>query len=294
MSRLGSVDSVCSECERPDPAFITMQMVPVERQPAVQPVVVAHHAFGHPRDDLVVAMLVHGDDAAEIKDRTHGHCKRVGRGPGIWGPPSPASGPRRQSPPIKPDQRLTTLQKHGSLPRQQDINHRRTAMAPDRRCCAFPETDGRAAESVSGSSEPPHSSVRRFLLPAICANDVVDEVLATGAPLDTEFLAANSPADPSRMPMPLEFSAAGFRFGHSMVRGGYDHNHFFGTAAAGSAQILLCQLHAAVRIHRQRQDALGRRDRHASGPAAGRHDQPARRPSGEAPGDAQPAARIPG
>lgn len=80
--------------------------------------------------------------------------------------------------------------------------------------------------------------VLNAFLPAICAGDVVDEVLATGAPLYAEFLAANPPADPARMPMPLEFSVAGFRFGHSMVRGGYDHNRFFGTAAAGSAQIL--------------------------------------------------------
>lgn len=75
-------------------------------------------------------------------------------------------------------------------------------------------------------------------LPTICAGDVVDEVLATGAPLYAEFLAANPPADPDKMPMPLEFSVAGFRFGHSMVRGGYDHNRFFGRAVAGTAQLL--------------------------------------------------------
>lgn len=75
-------------------------------------------------------------------------------------------------------------------------------------------------------------------LPVICAGDVVDEVLATGAPLYAEFMAANPPADPDKMPMPLEFSVAGFRFGHSMVRGGYDHNRFFGRAVAGSTQLL--------------------------------------------------------
>ena len=80
--------------------------------------------------------------------------------------------------------------------------------------------------------------VLNAFLPSICAGDVVDEVLATGAPLYAEFLADNPPADPAKMPMPLEFSVAGFRFGHSMVRGGYDHNRFFGRAVAGSNQIL--------------------------------------------------------
>lgn len=74
-------------------------------------------------------------------------------------------------------------------------------------------------------------------LPAICAGNVLDEVLATGAPLYAEFHDANRPADPDQLPMPLEFSVAGFRFGHSMVRGAYDHNRFFGTAVAGSTQL---------------------------------------------------------
>ncbi len=74
-------------------------------------------------------------------------------------------------------------------------------------------------------------------LPAICAGHVADEVLAKGAPLYAAFFDANRPADAAQMPMPLEFSVAAFRFGHSMVRGGYDHNRFFGTAVAGSTQL---------------------------------------------------------
>jgi hypothetical protein len=75
-------------------------------------------------------------------------------------------------------------------------------------------------------------------LPSICAGDVADEVLAAGAPLYAAFFNANSPSDPTKMPMPLEFSVAAFRFGHSMVRAGYDHNRFFGRAVAGTAQVL--------------------------------------------------------
>ncbi|WP_378942748.1 heme peroxidase family protein [Paracoccus sp. R86501] len=74
-------------------------------------------------------------------------------------------------------------------------------------------------------------------LPAICAGDVADEVLAKGAPLYSNFYDAHPSADPAQMPMPLEFSIAAFRFGHSMVRGGYDHNRFFGTAVEGTNQI---------------------------------------------------------
>lgn len=75
-------------------------------------------------------------------------------------------------------------------------------------------------------------------IPSICAGDVADEVLAAGAPLYGTFFDANIPSDPAKMPMPLEFSTAAYRFGHSMVRGGYDHNRFFGTAVAGTTQLL--------------------------------------------------------
>ena len=57
-------------------------------------------------------------------------------------------------------------------------------------------------------------------LKTVCKRGVVEDVLANG---DPRF----GPRDGDVF-MPLEFSVAGFRFGHSMVRGAYDHNRNFG------------------------------------------------------------------
>lgn len=70
-------------------------------------------------------------------------------------------------------------------------------------------------------------------LPSLCDRSVVDELIATGSPLYGAFYDANVPALAPKMPMPLEFSVAGFRFGHTMVRGGYDHNQVFGRPVPG-------------------------------------------------------------
>jgi hypothetical protein len=64
-------------------------------------------------------------------------------------------------------------------------------------------------------------------LPTICDVAVVEEVIAAEAPLYQAFLASHPAAGP-KMPMPIEFSVAAFRFGHSMVRAIYDHNRAFG------------------------------------------------------------------
>ncbi len=70
-------------------------------------------------------------------------------------------------------------------------------------------------------------------LPSLCDRSVVDELIATESPLYGDFFDAHEPEVAPKMPMPLEFSAACFRFGHTMVRGGYDHNHVFGQAVDG-------------------------------------------------------------
>ncbi len=66
-------------------------------------------------------------------------------------------------------------------------------------------------------------------LPAICNPSTLEQVLETGAPSYTRFFARHGAQPDGRMPMPLEFSAATFRFAHSMVRDAYDWNRLFGS-----------------------------------------------------------------
>lgn len=66
-------------------------------------------------------------------------------------------------------------------------------------------------------------------LGALCDESVLAEVLDDGAPLYHHFL-SNGAADSNWAPLPFEFSIAGFRFGHSMVRQVYDWNQFFPNA----------------------------------------------------------------
>ncbi|MET0245599.1 MAG: heme peroxidase family protein [Sphingomonas sp.] len=65
-------------------------------------------------------------------------------------------------------------------------------------------------------------------LPAICDGPTLANVIANEAPVYKRFLSDRaSSLDPGSLPLPLEFSAAAFRFGHSMVRAEYDYNANF-------------------------------------------------------------------
>jgi hypothetical protein len=75
-------------------------------------------------------------------------------------------------------------------------------------------------------------------LPAICDGPTLAKVKAEKAPLYRKFLADGRQAGA----MPLEFSVAAFRFGHSMIRGAYDFNvnfNFDGApAVVGTMQLI--------------------------------------------------------
>ncbi|MFC6589414.1 peroxidase family protein [Sulfitobacter pacificus] len=65
-------------------------------------------------------------------------------------------------------------------------------------------------------------------LPQLCDPDTLDDIRRHGPRLYDRFFARNTPTRPDLMPMPLEFSVAAFRFGHSMARDAYDWSDRFG------------------------------------------------------------------
>lgn len=75
-------------------------------------------------------------------------------------------------------------------------------------------------------------------LRVVCDPGVVDEVVSRGAPLYAAFFVNHGSAGSAKMPLPLEFSVAAFRYGHSLIRAAYDHNRFFGEAVAGFDNLL--------------------------------------------------------
>lgn len=69
--------------------------------------------------------------------------------------------------------------------------------------------------------------VERYLA-AVCDPDVVEMVKASDAARYRIFAAAHGGVTDGHAPLPIEFSVAAFRFGHSMIRGGYIFNDNFG------------------------------------------------------------------
>jgi hypothetical protein len=68
-------------------------------------------------------------------------------------------------------------------------------------------------------------------LKTVCMPDVVDDVVENG----NRFY---KPLQGGQLFAPLEYTVAAYRFGHSMVRGGYDHNRNFGQAVPPNSAVL--------------------------------------------------------
>ena len=76
-------------------------------------------------------------------------------------------------------------------------------------------------------------------LPTVCDKYIVADVVEREAPLYRDFFAEHGTPGDARMPMPLEFSIAAYRYGHSMIRAVYDYNRFFGEAVEGFDNLIL-------------------------------------------------------
>ena len=79
-------------------------------------------------------------------------------------------------------------------------------------------------------------------LPAICDPNILGMIKTNGAQVYARLFEQNVPSHPDLMPMPLEFSIAAFRFGHTMARDAYDWNRNFGRGEDDKARATFQQL----------------------------------------------------
>lgn len=107
---------------------------------------------------------------------------------------------------------------------------------------AFLRFHNAIVDTLPGSDDDRFAAARRLVqwhyqwlvveryLAAICDPAILAQVLSSGAERYRTFADANGGLNGARAPLPLEFSVAAFRFGHSMIRQRYVFNANFPAA----------------------------------------------------------------
>lgn len=75
-------------------------------------------------------------------------------------------------------------------------------------------------------------------LPRVCDERALAAVMQSGGAMYADLLTSTGWKEGNPLPLPIEFSIAAFRFGHSMVRASYDWNSFFGRPTPDKGNIL--------------------------------------------------------
>ena len=126
------------------------------------------------------------------------------------------------------DENLAVAQLHMAILRLHNEIVQRTYTNPDE----HPDAPAGDTKALFNWAQLRTSWIYQWLLvnaylPSICDAETLKAVFDDGPVLYRDFFKANLPKRPDLMPLPLEFSVAAFRFGHTMVRDAYDWNEFF-------------------------------------------------------------------